>query len=67
LNLGVSSIKISLDLTGQGKSILCQKNTYLLELLRYIHLNPIRAGIVKRRSILVPEKLETRNFNPVIY
>jgi REP element-mobilizing transposase RayT len=29
------------------KSILCQENTYLLELVRYIHLNPIRAGIVK--------------------
>jgi deoxycytidine triphosphate deaminase len=28
-------------------SILCQENTYLLELVRYIHLNPIRAGIVK--------------------
>lgn len=23
------------------KSILCQENTYLLELVRYIHLNPI--------------------------
>lgn len=29
------------------KSILCQKETYLLELIRYIHLNPLRAGIVK--------------------
>ena len=29
------------------KSILCQENTYLLELVRYIHLNPLRAGIVK--------------------
>ena len=29
------------------KSILCQKESYLLELIRYIHLNPIRAGIVK--------------------
>ena len=28
------------------KSILCQENTYLLELVRYIHLNPLRAGIV---------------------
>ena len=28
------------------KSILCQKEPYLLELVRYIHLNPIRAGIV---------------------
>ena len=29
------------------KSILCQEDTYLLELVRYIHLNPIRAGVVK--------------------
>jgi putative transposase len=28
------------------KSILCQTDRYLLELVRYIHLNPIRAGIV---------------------
>ncbi len=28
------------------KSILCQENTYLLGLVRYIHLNPIRAGMV---------------------
>jgi REP element-mobilizing transposase RayT len=28
------------------KSILCQKDTYLLELVRYIHLNPLRAKIV---------------------
>ena len=28
------------------KSILCQEDTYLMELVRYIHLNPLRAGIV---------------------
>lgn len=28
------------------KSILCQEEAYLLELVRYIHLNPLRAGIV---------------------
>lgn len=28
------------------KSILCQEETYLLELIRYIHLNPYRAGQV---------------------
>ena len=28
------------------KSILCQENAYLLELIRYIHLNPLRAGRV---------------------
>ena len=29
------------------KSILCQENVYLNELVRYIHLNPLRAGVVK--------------------
>ena len=29
------------------KSILCQEDTYFLELVRYIHLNPLRAGLVK--------------------
>ncbi len=29
------------------KSIVCQEDVYLRELVRYIHLNPIRAGIVK--------------------
>ena len=28
------------------KSIVCDSDSYLLELVRYIHLNPIRAGIV---------------------
>jgi len=31
---------------GRYKSILCEKETYLLELVRYVHLNPVRAGIV---------------------
>ena len=29
------------------KSIVCQEDSYLMELVRYIHLNLIRAGIVK--------------------
>lgn len=28
------------------KSIVCEEDTYLLELIRYIHLNPLRAGVV---------------------
>jgi REP element-mobilizing transposase RayT len=28
------------------KSILCEEEPYLLELIRYIHLNPLRAGLV---------------------
>jgi putative transposase len=34
------------------KSILCQENIYLLELVRYIHLNPLRVNIVKGISHL---------------
>jgi hypothetical protein len=34
------------------KSILCQEDPYLLELVRYIHLNPLRAGIVKELKVL---------------
>jgi len=29
------------------KSFLCEEDPYLLELVRYIHLNPIRAGVVE--------------------
>jgi putative transposase len=29
------------------KSLVCEEDTYLLELTRYIHLNPLRAGLVK--------------------
>ena len=29
------------------KAILCDLNSYFLELVAYIHLNPLRAGMVK--------------------
>ncbi len=29
------------------KSVTCKEDPYLLELIRYIHLNPLRAGLVK--------------------
>ena len=29
------------------KSFLCEEHSYLLELIRYIHLNPVRAGVTK--------------------
>jgi len=32
---------------GRYKSILCETETYLLELVRYIHLNPVRTGPVE--------------------
>lgn len=34
------------------KSILCQEDPYLLELVRYIHLNPLRAELVEDFSAL---------------
>ncbi len=35
-------------LQGRHKAILCQSDPYLAELVRYIHLNPIRAKMVER-------------------
>lgn len=35
-------------LQGRHKAILCQSDRYLAELVRYIHLNPVRAGMVGR-------------------
>lgn len=34
------------------KSIVCQEERYLKELVRYIHLNPLRAGLVKSLEAL---------------
>jgi len=34
------------------KSILCQEDPYLLELVRYIHLNPLRATVVSNYNML---------------
>jgi len=34
------------------KSILCQQDPYLKELVRYIHLNPLRAGLVDAYGVL---------------
>lgn len=34
------------------KSILCQEDAYLLELVRYIHLNPLRAKLVENYTSL---------------
>ena len=32
---------------GRYRAIVCQKDEYLLELVRYIHLNPVRSGLVR--------------------
>ena len=34
------------------KSIVCEEEPYLLELVRYIHLNPLRAGLVSELAAL---------------
>jgi REP element-mobilizing transposase RayT len=34
------------------KSILCQEERYLMELVRHIHLNPLRAGVVSNLDML---------------
>ena len=34
------------------KSIICEEDSYFKELVRYIHLNPLRAGIVKEMAAL---------------
>ena len=39
-------------LQNRYKSILCQEDSYLLELVRYIHLNPLRAKLVASLSEL---------------
>jgi REP element-mobilizing transposase RayT len=33
---------------GRYKAIICDEDKYLLTLVRYIHLNPVRAGLAKR-------------------
>lgn len=33
---------------GRYKAIVCDRDSYLLELVRYIHLNPVRSAMVKR-------------------
>ena len=52
---------------GRYKAILIDADSYLLELVRYIHLNPVRAGMVKdpadfrwsgQRTYLGKEKIE---------
>lgn len=32
---------------GRYRAILCDKDSYILELVRYLHLNPVRAGLAK--------------------
>ena len=45
--------KIGHVFQGRYKSMLCQTDRYLGELVKYIHLNPVRAKMVKR-----PERYE---------
>jgi len=40
---GIGRRKVFDDDDDRYKSILCQEDSYLLELTRYVHLNPLRA------------------------
>ena len=62
-------------LQGRHKSILCQSDRYLSELVRYIHLNPVRAGMVEKpeqykysghRTYLGLERLGIVDVDPVL-
>lgn len=41
-------LRIGHVLQGRYQALLCDKESYLLELTRYLHLNPVRAKIVRR-------------------
>jgi REP element-mobilizing transposase RayT len=43
---------------GRYKSILCQSDRYLGELVRYVHLNPVRAKMVKRPQTIITAATE---------
>lgn len=47
---------------GRFKSILVDKDSYLLELSRYIHLNPVKAGLVRR-----PENYNWSSYKVYVY
>jgi REP element-mobilizing transposase RayT len=46
---------------GRYRSILVEKDAFLMELTRYIHLNPVRAGLVKR-----PEDYEFSSYRACV-
>ncbi|MFH1664781.1 MAG: transposase [Candidatus Omnitrophota bacterium] len=46
---------------GRYKSIIVDKDSYFLELTKYIHLNPVKAGIVK-----LPEEYKWSSYNGYI-
>jgi putative transposase len=45
------------------KSILCEEGRYLMQLVAYIHLNPVRAGIVKDAAALRVFPIATRGLS----
>jgi REP element-mobilizing transposase RayT len=47
---------------GRYRAILVDKDNYLLELSRYIHLNPVRAGMVRR-----PEAYRWSSYSSYLY
>lgn len=47
---------------GRYRAILCQKRSYLLELVRYVHLNPVRARLVQ-----VPQQWRWSSLNDYLH
>lgn len=37
---------------GRYKAILCDRDNYLMELIRYLHLNPVRAGMASDQTTI---------------
>jgi REP element-mobilizing transposase RayT len=67
--------KIGHVFQGRHKAILCQADRYLAELVRYIHLNPVRAKVVRKaeryrwssqRAYLDIERSELVDVDPVL-
>jgi REP element-mobilizing transposase RayT len=45
------------------KSVLCEKEEYLLKLIQYIHLNPLRVGLIKDLKALDTSPLNRPQHN----
>ena len=67
--------KVGRLLQGRYKAILCQTDQYLAELVRYVHLNPVRAKLVRRpedysyighRAYLALDKTGLVDVHPVL-
>jgi len=44
--LNLKAKRVGTAMAGRPRSVLCDSDTYALELVRYVHNNPVRAGLV---------------------